>query len=89
MYTRFRLNITANHGGENTAVSDWQLVGTLNTNLGLTAQGNDVCMADGLYKPTRYAVTAPATVGQQAPTSWTLQGSTDGKTWEDIDQRSH
>ena len=89
LYTRFRLNITANHGGEKTSLSDWQLVGTLNTDLGFTAQGNDVCMADGLYKPTRYAVTAPATVGQQAPTDWTLQGSTDGKTWEDIDQRSH
>lgn len=48
-----------------------------------------MCPADGLYKPTRYAVTAPATTGQQAPTGWTLQGSTDGKTWDDIDHRSH
>lgn len=89
LYTRFRLNITANHGGKNTAVSDWQLVGALNTNLGFTAQGTEVCTADGLYKPTRYAVTAPATTGQQAPTGWTLQGSTDGKTWDDIDHRTH
>ncbi|MFF3917311.1 GH92 family glycosyl hydrolase [Streptomyces sp. NPDC001852] len=42
---------------------------------------------DGAVKPVQYTLTS-STDHTRAPTGWTLQGSTDGTTWQTLDHRS-
>lgn len=94
-YTRFRIDISDNNGADVTSLADLQLIGTADAQAGITADGGSFAdaqtgtgtySANGKYRLTHYAVTAPADASLAA-TAWTLWGSNNGQAWTAIDHR--